>query len=44
MPKRTTQNPQPGWLRDLVKIKAARKAMQLVGMLPSRHDQCSESP
>ena len=25
MPKRTTQNPQPGWLLDLVKIKSARK-------------------
>ena len=32
MPKRTAQNPQPGWLRELVKIKPARKAMQLVGM------------
>ena len=32
MPKRTTQNPKPGWLRDLVKIKSARKTMQLAGM------------
>ena len=32
MPKRTAQNPQPSWLRELVKIKPARKAMQLVGM------------